>query len=60
MKRTTSYTDCSNPISLGYLNSGIVKNYSIHDNVNSVALNGKILQQSGVDLAQISYNLTFF
>lgn len=55
----TFYTDCSNPISLGYLNSGIVKNYSIHDNVNSVALNGKILQQSGVDLAQISYNLTF-
>ena len=42
----TFYTDCSNPISLGYLNSGIVKNYSIHDNVNSVALNGKILQQS--------------
>ena len=55
----TFYTDCSNPISLGYLNSGIVKNYSIDDNVNSVALNGKILQQSGVDLAQISYNLTF-
>lgn len=55
----TFYTDCSNPISLGYVNSGIVKNYSIHDNVNSVILNGKLLQQANVDLSQISYNLAF-
>lgn len=55
----TFYTDCSNPISLGYVNSGIVKNYSIHDNVNSVVLNGKLLQQANVDLSQISYNLAF-
>ena len=55
----TFYTDCSNPISLGYINSGIVKNYSIHDNINSVVLNGKLLQQANVDLSQIGYNLTF-
>ena len=55
----TFYTDCSNPISLGYVNSGIVKNYSIHDDVNSVVLNGKLLQQANVDLSQIGYNLTF-
>ncbi len=55
----TFYTDCSNPISLGYVNSGIVKNYSIHDDVNSVVLNGKILQQTGVDLAAIGYTLAF-
>lgn len=55
----TFYTDCSNPISLGYLNSGIVKKYSIHDDVNSVVFNGKILAQSGVDLASIGYNLMF-
>ena len=55
----TFYTDCSNPISLGYINSGIVKNYSIHDNINSVVLNGKLLQQANVNLSQIGYNLTF-
>lgn len=55
----TFYTDCSNPISLSYVNSGIVKNYSIHDDVNSVVLNGKLLQQANVDLSQIGYNLTF-
>ena len=55
----TFYTDCSNPISLGYVNSGIVKNYSIHDNINSVVLNGKLLQQANVNLSQIGYNLTF-
>ena len=55
----TFYTDCSNPISLGYLNSGIVKDYSIHDDVNSVIFNGKILEQTGVDLATIGYNLMF-
>lgn len=55
----TFYTDCSNPISLGYLNSGIVKNYSIHDDVNSVVFNGKLLEQTGVDLAAIGYNLMF-
>ena len=55
----TFYIDCSNPISLGYINSGIVKNYSIHDNINSVVLNGKLLQQANVNLSQIGYNLTF-
>src|SRR5699024_3023467 len=38
----TFYTDCSNPISLGYINKGIVKNYSINDSTNSVIFNGKI------------------
>ncbi len=57
--KPTFYTDCSNAISLGYVNSGIVKNYSIHDDVNSVVFNGKILEQSGVNLADIDFNLKF-
>lgn len=55
----TFYTDCSNPISLGYVNRGIVKNYSIHDEVNSVVFNGKILGQAGVDLANLDASLLF-
>lgn len=55
----TFYTDCSNPISLGYINKGIVKNYSIHDDINSVVFNGKIFEQTGVNLEDIGYNLKF-
>ncbi len=55
----TFYTDCSNPISLGYLNKGVVKNYSIHDDVNSVVFNGKLLEQAGVDLAGLDASLLF-
>lgn len=55
----TFYTDCSNPISLGYINKGIVKNYSINDSTNSVIFNGKILEQTGVNLDDIGFNLKF-
>ncbi len=55
----TFYTDCSNPISLGYLNRGIVQNYSIHDEIHSVVYNGKLLEQAGVDLANLDVNLLF-
>lgn len=55
----TFYTDCSNPISLGYLNRGVVQNYSIHDDVNSISLNGKLLEQAGTNLADLNYNVTF-
>ncbi len=55
----TFYTDCSNPISLGYINRGIVKNYSIHDDINSIVFNGKVLEQAGVNLADLDVNLLF-
>ena len=36
------YTDCSNPITLGYLNNNIVNNYSITDDINTVSYNAKV------------------
>ena len=55
----TFYTDCSNPISLGYLNKDIVENYSVSDDISSVSFNGKVLKDANVDLNDINYSLAF-
>lgn len=55
----TFYSDCSNPISLGYFNNGVVRNYSITEETNSLSFNGKILEQAGVPLGDLHYVLTF-
>ena len=55
----TFYADCSNPISLGYINRDIVENFSVDDQVNSISFNGKLLAQAGVNLNEISYVLNF-
>ena len=55
----TFYVDCSNLISLGYINRDIVENFSVDDQVNSLSFNGKLLGQAGVNLDEISYVLNF-
>lgn len=55
----TFYTDCSNPISLGYLNKDIVTNYSVSEEASSISFNGKVLQEANVNLEDISYTLSF-
>ena len=57
--KPTFYTDCSNPISLGYFNKDILTNYSVTQDANSVSFNGKVLQQAGVNLEDINYTLNF-
>ena len=47
----TFYTDCSNPISLGYMNKDIL--------TNMVSFNGKVLQEANIKLEDINYALTF-
>ena len=55
----TFYTDCSNPISLGYLNKDILTNYSATQEANTISFNGKVLQEANINLADISYILNF-
>ncbi len=55
----TFYTDCSNPISLGYLNKDIIKNYSVTQDSNTVTFNGKVLKEANINLEDINYTLTF-
>lgn len=55
----TFYTDCSNPISLGYMNKDILTNYSVSQDANTVSFNGKVLQEANINLEDINYTLTF-
>lgn len=57
--KPTFYTDCSNPISLGYMNQDILTNYSVSKDANSVSFNGKVLKEANIDLKDINYTLTF-
>ena len=54
----TFYTDCSNAITLSYLNRNIVSHYSIPDNVN-VPFTGALLKQANVDLASLDTLISF-
>lgn len=55
----TFYTDCSNPISLGYMNKDILTNYSVSQDANTVTFNGKVLEEANVNLEDINYTLSF-
>ncbi len=55
----TFYTDCSNPITLGYLNKDLLTNYSAVDASNTVSFNGKVLKEANVDLNDINYTVNF-
>ena len=55
----TFYTDCSNPITLTYMNKDIVKNYSVSDTANTVSYNGKVLQEANINLNDINYTISF-
>ena len=55
----TFYTDCSNPITLGYLNKDLLTNYSVNDSANTISFNGKVLKEANVDLNDVNYTLNF-
>lgn len=55
----TFYTDCSNPITLGYLNKDLLTDYSVSDESNTVSFNGKVLKEANVDLNDINYTVSF-
>ena len=56
--KPTFYTDCSNPITLGYLNRNIVSHYALPDNDN-VSFNGLLLKHARVDLVALNTAISF-
>ena len=57
--KPTFYTDCSNPISLGYMDKDILTDYSVSEGTTSVSYNGKVLQEAGISLDELKYTLSF-
>ena len=56
----TFYTDCSNPISLGYLNKNIVTNYAVNEeNASNIVFNGKLLETTNINLEDIKCRISF-
>lgn len=55
----TFFTDCSNPITLGYLNKNIKTNSEILKSNQKIDFNGKLLKLANVPIEDISYNLNF-
>lgn len=55
----TFYTDCSNPITLGYLNKDLLTNYSVAEGSSSISFNGKVLKEANIDLNDINYTVSF-
>lgn len=52
------YQDCSNPISLGYINKDIVTNLKMQ-NTDIISLNGTILQKANIPLEDLTFNMKF-
>ena len=54
----TFYTDCSNPITLEYLNNNIVSHYKMDEN-KSVAFDGSILKEAGIETESLNCKVKF-
>ena len=54
----TFFTDCSNPISLEYLNYDVLKNYKMDQN-KAVAFDGNILEDAKIPTENLACNLKF-
>lgn len=54
----TFFTDCSNPISLEYVNYNIAENFTMQEN-NSISFDGSVLEKANISIKDISCKLKF-
>lgn len=55
----TFYTDCSNPITLSYINKDVVTNYRIKANEKAVTLDGALLKKANIGLDVLNNKIEF-
>lgn len=53
------YTDCSNPISLGYINKNILKGCEVSKELGTIAFDGTILKTAGIDVKDLKTTISF-
>lgn len=53
------YTDCSNPITLGYINKNIIKDFKVTDKNVTMSFDGTILRNANYDLKQLNTKIKF-
>ena len=58
-EQPTFYTDCSNPISLGYVNKNLLTGCEVNSDNGSITFDGAILKSADIDLKTIEPTLGF-
>ena len=53
------YTDCSNPISLGYINKNILKGCQVSKELGTIAFDGTLLKSAGIDAKELETTISF-
>ncbi len=53
------FTDCSNPISLGYINKNILTGCEVNSTNGSITFDGNILKSANIDLEEIKPTISF-
>lgn len=53
------FTDCSNPISLGYVNKNLLTGCEVNSTNGSITFDGSILRSANVNLAEIKPTVSF-
>lgn len=53
------YTDCSNPISLGYINKNILTGCEVSNDLGTVAFDGSILKLANIDVDDLKTTISF-
>ena len=57
--KPTFYGDCSNPVTLGFVNKNCVTKYTPSEFLNTLSFNGKCLSESNTDVSSLNYKLSF-
>lgn len=57
--KPTFYTDCSNPITLSYVNSNVYSSFIVQNGAGSVTFDGSLLKKSGTKLENIATTINF-
>ncbi len=53
------FTDCSNPITIGYINEDVINNYQVTKQNGLVAFDGRIFNNLEIDLQKLSPKISF-
>lgn len=54
------YTDCSNPLTLGYINNNFITNGKVSDTTGHLQFDGTILKSANVNLQELSGKIEFY
>lgn len=58
-EQPTFFTDCSNPLTLGYINKDLVKGYGVSEENNSISFDGKLLKSLEIPIDDLNCRISF-